>query len=266
MPQGRITELSMTPVKGTALSLPEAVEIDGTGVRDDRLFHVVDPGDGRQVGGTKPELLAVRTSWRPDARELTVAVPGGEPVGGRIELGGPLTARVPWDGMRPIASREVLGPWSALLSDHLGMRVVLAMAMPETRAVDVLPLTLVSEASVHRVSRELGQGPLGVRRFRMNLVAGGLGEHEEDAWHGRRVAIGSCVLRVAGPVPRCAVVTRDPATGRRDADVLRAIVAYRDPIPEPSTGEPVKAPFGVYATAERPGRVRVGDPVTLLDD
>ena len=58
-----------------------------------------------------------------------------------------------------------------------------------------------------------------------------------------------------GPVPRCATTTRDPSTGQRDLDTLRAIAAYRGR----RDGKDID--FGVYAQVVRPGRVRVGDAV-----
>ena len=61
------------------------------------------------------------------------------------------------------------------------------------------------------------------------------------------------MLRLGGPVARCAVTTRDPDTGVRDLDTLRLIKGYRGQL---DGGE---IPFGVFARVERPGRVRVGD-------
>jgi uncharacterized protein YcbX len=248
--------LSYTPVKGTALTHPETVEVDAAGVRDDRLFHVVAAGSGLQVGATRNALAPVASAWDRAAERLALRMPDGALAEDRVELGAPLAGHVGWDGRRPVQGREVRGPWSEALSDLLGEPVTLAMVGEARRAVDVAPVTLVSEASVARLEREAGAA-----RLRMNVVLAGLDEHEEDSWYGRRIAVGECVLRVTGPVPRCVVVTRDPRTGERDADVLRAIVGYRPPIVARPGAEPVRAPFGVYAEVERPGRIAVGDAV-----
>ena len=61
----------------------------------------------------------------------------------------------------------------------------------------------------------------------MLLTLAGCAEHEEDGWDGRLLQIGAAVVRVGGPVPRCAVTTRDPDTGVRDLDTLRLIQGYR---------------------------------------
>jgi uncharacterized protein YcbX len=264
MTQARVSELSLTPVKGTRLSHPEAVDVDATGLRDDRLFHVVLAERDRQLGATRAALAPIESAWDRATERLTLRLPGGRVVEDRVELGRELDARVSWNGWAPLPGREVLGPWSSALSEQLGERASLGMTTAPGRAIDVAPVTLVSTASIARLERELGKAGLGARRFRMNLVLDGAGEHEEDSWYGRRLTVGGCVLRVTGPVPRCVTVTRDPATGVRDADVLRAIVGYRAAIPAPGTGEPVEAPFGVYAQVERGGRIAAGDRVGLL--
>ena len=92
----------------------------------------------------------------------------------------------------------------------------------------------------------------------MLLDLDGCAEHEEDTWDGRRLRVGEAVLRVGGPVPRCAATTRHPESGVRDLDTLRLIKGYRGV----RDGEAID--FGVYALVEEPGRVRVGDPVEPL--
>jgi MOSC domain-containing protein len=81
----------------------------------------------------------------------------------------------------------------------------------------------------------------------------GAGAHEEDTWTTFRV--GEARVRVAGPVPRCAVTTQDPDTGVRTLDTLRAITSYR------GLRDGGKIDFGVYLDVVEPGRVRLGDAV-----
>jgi hypothetical protein len=124
--------------------------------------------------------------------------------------------------------------------------------------VDVEPVTLVSEESVAELARQAGRDTVDGRRFRMLVDLAGCLPHEEDSWAGRRVRIGAALLEVGGPVARCATTTRDPATGDRDFDTLRAIEAYR------GRREGHDIDFGVYARVVEPGRVRVGDAVEPL--
>jgi len=62
---------------------------------------------------------------------------------------------------------------------------------------------------------------------------------------GTEIGVGGVRLRVIGPIPRCAVTTRDPDTGVRDADTLREIRRYRG-VATMDDGER-GIPFGVYA-------------------
>lgn len=59
-------------------------------------------------------------------------------------------------------------------------------------------------------------------------------------------------------MPRCAITTQDPDTGRRDLDILRAIKAYR------GLADSKGLLFGVWGEVERPGRIRLGDEVRVL--
>ena len=59
---------------------------------------------------------------------------------------------------------------------------------------------------------------------------------------------------------RCATTTRDPQTGERDFDTLRTIKNYQ------GLRDGKNIDFGVYGAVEQPGRVRVGDPVELIEE
>lgn len=248
----RLAGIALAPVKGTRLTHPRAVEVDRHGLRDDRRFHVVAVDGRAQLGASKPALLQVASEWNPRTEILTLTFPDGRVVEEQVELGPDVTARVTWDGNRAVLGRALVGPWSDALSEHLQTPVVLACPTAPRRAVDVGPVTLVSRATIDALGIDADP-----RRFRLNLLLDGPEAFAEDGWEGRRVQLGEVVLRVGGAVPRCAAVNSDPLTGERDPSVLRA-VARRPPVGG------VKAPLGVYATCEQPGRIAAGDPLTLL--
>ena len=54
------------------------------------------------------------------------------------------------------------------------------------------------------------------------------------------------------------MTTQNPDTGERDLDTLRTIIGYR------GLREGKHADFGVLGDVVQPGRVRLGDAVTLL--
>jgi hypothetical protein len=197
----------------------------------------------------------VRGEYDADAEVLRVRFPGGEVVEDSAVGAGPLRQ---WDfhGGQIEPGRVVEGEWTDRLSALAGHDVrIVRPEEPGTVRED--PVTLVSLASVARLEQE-ADNRVDPRRFRMLFDLDGCAEHEEDTWDGRRLRVGDAVLRVGGPVPRCAVTTRDPDSGERDLDTLRLIKGYRGV----RNGEAID--FGVYAAVEEPGRVRVGDPVEPL--
>ena len=70
--------------------------------------------------------------------------------------------------------------------------------------------------------------------------------------------IGETVVEVTKQDARCRMTTRNPDTGVRDFDTLRAIKEYRGV----RNGKSID--FGVYADVVQPGVIRVGDPVEPL--
>jgi len=127
---------------------------------------------------------------------------------------------------------------------------------------DSCPFLVVSEASLadlnDRLQRE-GHAALPMDRFRANLVVAGCGPHAEDTW--KRFRIGDVVFRSAGPCARCVVTTTDQATGDRGVEPLRTLATYRrDPAKHSNVN------FGHNLVNEsKAGRLRVGDPVVLLE-
>jgi uncharacterized protein len=250
----RVSKISLAPVKGFRLLHPDEVELTTAGVVENRRFVLVD-GEGKRLRSSlTPWPVRVVGSYDAAAERLWMRFPDGAEVeGSALELGE--SVHVDFDG-RTVAATVVDGPWTERLSGLAGHPVRLARpASPGD--VYVYPVTLVSEASVERLGREAGR-PVDGRRFRMLFTLEGCDPHAEDGWAGRVVRVGESAVRVEGPVDRCAVTTRDPESGERDLDTLRVIKAYR------GLSDAGTIDFGVLATVERPGRVRVGDSVEPL--
>jgi uncharacterized protein len=250
-----VARISVTPVKGFALLHPDAVHVTERGVVEDRRFALVG-ADGKRLRSSLVSWPAVvRGEYDAEAELLRVRFPDGDVVEGSALGSGAVRG---WDfhGGQIEPGRVVEGEWNARLSALAGNDVRIVRP-EEPGRVREDPVTLVSLASVARLEQE-ADGRVDPRRFRMLFDLDGCAEHEEDAWDGRRLRVGGAVLRVGGPVPRCAVTTRDPDSGERDLDTLRLIKGYRGV----RDGEAID--FGVYAGVERPGLVRVGDPVEPL--
>jgi uncharacterized protein YcbX len=249
-----ISKISVTPVRCFRLEHPDAVELTEHGVVEDRRFYLAD-GDGRRLRSSLTAWpVVVSAEYDLDREELRMRFPDGDEVDGSA-LGLGETIRSDFSG-REVEARVVDGPWTELLSELAGHQVRVARP-PEPGMCQAAPVTLVSTASVQRLAREAAT-TVDDRRFRMLFALDGCSEHEEDEWEGRQLRVGDATLTVGGPIPRCAVTTRDPDTGERDLDTLALIRGYRGV----RNGEAID--FGVYATVTAPGRISVGDPVELL--
>jgi hypothetical protein len=249
-----VARISTTPVKSLRLHHPEEIRLDPFGVAADRRFYLIRE-DGRLLAGVHHGPLAlVLADWDALRDRLRLTFPDGTVVEDDVRLA---EAELTDFWGHRVPGRVVEGPWGEALAAYAGRPVRLVKADEPAGGVDVDPLTLVSSESVAELARQAGVGPLDARRFRMLLEIEGVEPHEEDTWSGRGVRIGEAVVEIGGPVPRCATTTRDPATGQRDLDTLRAIAGYR------GKRDDKHVDFGVYGRVVEPGRVRVGDPVEL---
>ena len=250
-----VGRISITPVKGFALFHPEAVELTRDGVVGDRRFLLVNADGKRLRSSLTAWPIVVSGEYDASAERLRLRFPDGAVVEGSGLGRGP-TRQWDYHGGEVGRGQVVEGEWNDRLSALAGHKV--RLVRPDTTVgLREAPVTLVSRASVERLEREAG-GRVDARRFRMLFDLDGCAEHEEDSWDGRHVRFGAAVLRVGGPVPRCAATTRHPESGERDLDTLRLIKSYR------GVREGKAIDFGVYAAVEQPGLVRVGDPVEPL--
>jgi uncharacterized protein YcbX len=252
----RVARISISPVKGFRLLHPEEVELGPGGVVENRRFFLVGE-DGQRLRSSLTAWPArVRAEYDAEHEQLRMEFPDGTAVGGdALRLGDRVHST---SGALDVTGRVVEGPWEGRLSELAGHPVKLVRA---DRAGDGLnePLTLVSDGSLARLSRQ-AEREVDSRRFRMLFELSGCDAHEEDAWEGQLFAVGDAVIRVGGPVERCAVTTRDPETGAVDLDTLRLIKNYRGQ----RAGDGAIL-FGVYGRVEQPGRVRVGDGFEAIE-
>ena len=242
-------------MKGFALTFHDEVELELTGVRDNRRFHLITD-DGRLVSGNLAgSLVQVVAASNPDGTSLTVRFPDGRVIEEDVVLGATVETNF-WG--RPADGRLVKGDFSAALSDFVTRSVRLVRSEEPGAGSDrgsEGSVSIVSTGTLERLAREAGVEQVDGRRFRMLFTITGVAEHEEDGWLGRSVAIGGAVVRLQEVVGRCVVTTQDPNTGVPDLDTLRILARYRPP----DSGEPL--PIGVWGHVEKPGVVRVGDPV-----
>jgi uncharacterized protein YcbX len=247
-----VAGLSLAPVKGLRLVAVDAVDVRASGPAGDRAFLLREPDGKVALTMRNPRLVQVVPAWDPDRGELALTFPDGSRVAAPVERGAAVTTAF-YDG-RPVAGHVVAGPFGAALSEHAGHPVQLVARADTDVGGDDSPVTLMSRASLQALGAALGDGDLDGRRFRMTIEIDGVEAWEEHGWAGREVRAGDAVLRVAAPTERCAVTTRSPDDGHRDAPVLKALAQLR--------GKD-DVTFGVWCDVVAPGRVRLGDPVAV---
>jgi uncharacterized protein len=251
--------ISIAPVKALGLVSLDEVHLTPAGVVENRRFCVVD-GRGRFVNGRRiGRLVQVRPAYDPRAERLTLAFPDGRVAAGPADALGERVTTVFYG--RPVRGRVVQGPFGEALSAFAGEELRLVRPEHPAAAVDrgrSGAVSMITVAALEEVATAAGEhSPLDGRRFRMLFGLDGAPPHAEDAWVGAQVALGEAVVTPRGHVGRCTITSQDPATGVRDLDTLAALRSYRSGV---GSTEPLA--FGVHAAVARPGRVRVGDPVT----
>jgi uncharacterized protein YcbX len=253
----RVARISLSPVKGFRLAHPEEVELGQDGVAENRRFFLVGDDGQRLRSSLTAWTVLVRAEYDAAGEQLRLVFPdGGDATGNAIGLGERVHSTV---GSLDVTGQIVEGPWEAPLSELAGHPVRLVRADGIGEGLNE-PVTLLSDGSLARLARQ-AEREVDPRRFRMLFELSGCEPHEEDDWQGRLFAIGEAVVRVGGPVERCAVTTRDPDTGAVDLDTLRLIKNYRGQ--RASDGAIL---FGVYGRVVQPGKVRIGDPVGPLEE
>jgi uncharacterized protein YcbX len=226
------------------------------GVVEDRRFFLADDANRLVDRIVVGELVQIAAHTDPGATTLRMTFPDGRILEDEVRLGASI--ETPIHG-RTGVGHIVLGPWAEALSAFCGrpIRLIRCDRPAGTRRGN--PTSLVSNGSLAELARQSGVDAVDGRRFRMLIELDGAAPHEEDTWIGRRIAIGGAVLAITRPDARCAITTQHPDTGVRDLDTLRTIIAYR------GLSDGKNADFGVLGDVAQPGRMSLGDEVTVLE-
>src|SRR3954470_12375841 len=180
-----LSELWRYPVKSMGgEQLTDAV-VEADGIPGDRVVHVEDPRRRVVTSRSRPRLLLHHATLGSDGEPL---------VDGRR-----------WDA--PAVARDVeaaAGPGCRLVPDDGPERF------------DVLPLLVATDGAIDALGYDR-------RRFRPNLLLGGVEGFAERSWEGKLLHVGAAIIRIVDLRERCIMTTFDPDTAAQDTEVLLRI-------------------------------------------
>ncbi|MFF5263295.1 MOSC domain-containing protein [Actinomadura viridis] len=265
----RVVQLISYPIKGCAGVPVTETPLTPAGLAHDRAFMVVGEGGVFRSQRRDPRLAVIRPEVGAGGERLTLRAPDTDPVTIDVET---VSARVDvtlfGDAFQGIDQGEDAAAW---LSDVLGSPSRLVRVPPDHGRVtdgwitgtsgyaDSSPVHILSRSTLDALNERIAAGggrPVPMARFRPNIVVEGWDEpHQED--RVRRAAVGDAELGFAKLAIRCAVTLIDQGTGARSGpEPLRTLAAYRR---APGGG----VAFGAKFSVVRPGKVSVGDEVTV---
>ncbi|SIP92961.1 hypothetical protein SAMN05880590_101269 [Rhizobium sp. RU35A] len=270
----RLAALSIYPMKSArGIALAES-PIDAMGLAGDRRWMLTDP-EGQFI--TQRELPALaRLSVLPtddglllvmDGQDLVVSVPDPQRRSDVVIWKSTVRAAVAEDAANAALSDWLGRPVRLVHFDAQARRMASAeWAGPDSPVAfgdgyQVLVTTTGSLAALNADMAAHGEAPVGMDRFRPNIVL----EHDvawaEDGWTA--IMVGDVELRLVKPCARCIMTTQDQQTGSREgANPMPAMGRIRM-----SADRRVPGPlFGWNAVPVGAGTLTLGDPVRVLGE
>jgi len=212
-----IAELWRYPVKSLRGELLQEAEVLATGIRGDREIVVISKSRQRVITSrTHHRLLGLQGGISTEAHQATIN-------------------GIPWDTPAALA----------LVDEAVGEAARL-VHVTGTERFDILPLLVATDGAIQAIG-------LDRRRFRPNILIGGVEGLAERQWEGKRLRVGEVEVFAEQLRDRCVMTTYDPDTLEQDRNVLFRIV------------EEFNGTMGLDCSVLKPGTIRVGDAVTIVE-
>ncbi len=253
------------PIKSCRGYALDAALLEPRGLQHDRRLMITDPAgvfltqreyprlaliapviDGDSLLLQTPTMPPLRLECRDDGQRVpvkiwqdeTIAIDQGALAADWLSTFLQVTCRlvrIAPDSIRPVTPQYATSP-----ADQVGF-------------ADGFPLLLIAQASLDDLNTRLA-APLGMERFRPNLVVAGCAAYAEDTWS--RIRIAGIEFDLVKPCARCVITTTDQATAERGREPLRTLATYRT-----IQG---KVMFGQNVVHSRAGRLQIGDLVEII--
>jgi uncharacterized protein len=231
-----VTGLFVYPVKSTRGSARERARVAPTGLQWDRQWMLINSAGTFLSQRTHPQLARIVPEIMTDALLLTA--PGLSPLRVPLTDGGErVTVRVHRDPCLGLDQGATAAAW---VSEAVGEAVRLVRVPPNPERVanpafagavpapmgfaDGYPFLICNETSLEDLNSRMPE-PIGMERFRPNLVLRGL-----PAWTEDRIdmlVVDGLTLRLVKPCTRCTIPSIDPQTGSFATDPAPVLRKFR---------------------------------------
>jgi len=258
-----LSDLLYYPVKSLGAIKAGSIVIDAFGVKNDRRFMLIDKNNEFVTQRKYPQLSLLSASL--SSRSLFIS--GGDL--GRLEfalnsLSGVQKVKI-WDDF--VEAEIIDDKLTAVLSDYVGESVRLAYIPDKSyRQVDRnffagdqrvsfadgFPLLLTNNASLLDLNQKLDK-PVGMHRFRSNIVFSGNIAFQEDVWE--QVRIGEVAFKLVKPCGRCNMTTIN-SLGEHTKEPLKALSSYRK--------NEFGVCFGQNMVQMNQGTITMGDKLSVI--
>ena len=266
----RVAGLNIHPLKSGRAIAVEQADLRLDGFVGDRRFMIVEP-DGHFITQRELQTLA-RVEAHAIHGGIHLAMEGRE-LAATFDPDDRLDIKV-WDSrvsaaVADEAVNDVLSDWfgrpvKLVHMDESAERTVgaeWAGAAAPVGFADGFPILVTTTGSLADLNRTLvdkGQEPVGMERFRTNILIEHDGAWDEDLWEA--IEIAGIRFDLVKPCARCIMTTQDQATGERTGgNPIQGLAEKRMSADRRVPG----VLFGWNAVPRGEGIVRVGDAVTV---
>lgn len=259
-----ITELYIYPVKSLGGIRLKSSMVDERGLEHDRRWVLIDENNRFLTQRELPELVFFSTKIIGQQLVVLDRQNPGDPISLDLfpETGEKAIVQI-WDDLcESIVLDDKVNLW---FSSKLGRHARLAYMPSTTKRLvdgnyasegevtgfsDGYPILIIGEASLADLNTRL-ETPVGMDRFRPNLVFSGGSAFEEDMM--RDIEINGVRMSGVKLCARCVMTTTDQQTAQRSKEPLHTLATYR------KTNN--KIYFGQNILAKSSGSIKVGDPI-----
>ena len=267
----QVEGLNIHPLKSGRAIPVESATIRLDGLAGDRRYMVVEP-DGRFITQRELQPLA-RVEATAVGESLLLEMEGRQLLASfepddRLDVtvwDSPVNAAVADEAVNDVLSDWLARPVKLVHMDALAHRAEgedWAGAPAPVGFADGFPVLVTTTGSLADLNRTLvakGQEPVGMDRFRTNILVSCDDPWAEDLWEA--IEINGVVFDFVKPCARCIMTTQDQMTGKRiGGNPIQGLAEKRMSADRRVPG----VLFGWNAVPRGEGEVRVGDAVRVV--